>query len=810
MFLCFGSLAWIIRYASRFKNNRDLVHTIVSSIDPQNRYGDQSSESPASRLMNCKKNFPNEEVSEVYGPVKETNGTLTNVTKLAGSMSVTEVAKNIQPVLNQMDEDKKIAAIAALQNIIKNDPSLCDNHKIQFEKCMGAPAKIIANNKNVSVNKFFGGLFLYTVLIQENESTEGEKTVAYIKDKSFFKQFLGADINIIEDNIDETDISDNNIDSDTISVYLHSVLHKFSKIKTLLYSGEPRPFYDFYVCNTLNKRFLSSVPDSLSNSEIQDATPEKIAKYGNYIIIEAYGGMGKSMMMRHLLLSAVNEYKNTQKIPLMVYLKDYDGGNSYKDLFDHIFESSLALMSSINPNAYEKMLKSGNFLILLDGLDELSSTFQNNYETALNKFIDMYPNNQYIMSSRPFSDFVSYSRFTILHLLPFTNDQALTLINKLEFRPDEPSVKEKFIAALQDHLFETHQDFTSNPLLLTIMLMTFNQIAEISPRMRIFYRDAYAVLSQKHDASKGAYKRSLKTGMNSDEFSDFFAEFCARSYIKEKYLMTESEAKNFYNELNARKKHPEIKATATDFLYDLCSNICLLYLESGTYHFTHRSFQEYFCALYFSNQKDKDLEKIGKFFEKPKRHYFFSQTFPMLFDMIPEKVEEYIFLPHLNSLLSECEKNKGYWTYLERMYPKLTYDNDNESTSIFPQEPKSYLTWFISDMNKFSWENPYEKHIPCYGSLLAYKLVCINDDLIDINEIEQQYIDEHGEPEIDVFVYDVDVKLIQENPEEYKELLSVLDAEDFPPKIEYIALQKYRDQLHDLYNNDEADDLDFL
>jgi hypothetical protein len=40
-----------------------------------------------------------------------------------------------------------------------------------------------------------------------------------------------------------------------------------------------------------------------------------------------------------------------------------------------------------------------------------------------------------------------------------------------------------------------------------------------------------------------------------------------------------------------------------------------MYLESGKYHFTHRSFREYFYALFFSKQKDEVLAGLRNFFE---------------------------------------------------------------------------------------------------------------------------------------------------------------------------------------------------
>lgn len=116
----------------------------------------------------------------------------------------------------------------------------------------------------------------------------------------------------------------------------------------------------------------------------------------------------------------------------------------------------------------------------------------------------------------------------------------------------------------------------------------------------------------------------------------------------------------YFDKLNIRKKDGYPEFTADDFIYDLQNNLCLLYHESGKYHFTHRSFQEYFCALYFSHQKDKALERIGESFEHRKYSSLSDKTFSMLYDMIPEKVEEYIFLPFLQKMFAKCTDENGY------------------------------------------------------------------------------------------------------------------------------------------------------
>ena len=802
--LCFGTYAAVLKWASRFSNDRALVSTVVGTIDPQNRYGEDTSTSPVSRLMNCRGNFPNTQVNASMGPIRESDGSISAVVRLAGGKTTAEL--DFAPVIAQMIDDKKRAAVAALQKIISEDASLKGEHQASFEKCMGATATEVAGWKRVNLSQFLAGLFLYIVFINENKE---DGCLSEIKEKGFMDGFLDAEIEWVDEFVPKSAI----VMTDAVSAYLAALFEKYNKLKTLLYYEEPHPFYEFFVCNTIVKSHYDQGKNHFTFTEIHNATPETLAKESPYIIIAAYGGMGKSMMMRHFLLTAINEYHEYGLIPVFAQLKDYRGGADDTDLRSFIYNSSVHLKSAFRMDEFEHLLLEGKILVLLDGLDELGSVYQDNFEMALGRFMDLYPRNQYIMSSRPFTDFVSFDRFTTLRVSAFTNTQALELIDKLEFRPDDQSIKQKFVKALEGGLFESHHSFVSNPLLLTIMMMTFDQIAEVSPRMHIFYRDAYTVLAQRHDASKGAYKRQLKTKLSSDQFADYFAEFCARSYTHEDYEMSEEKAKGYFNDLTERKKHPEISATAQDFLDDLCNNICLMFKEGGHYLFTHRNFQEYFCAVFFSKQKDKDLERIGNFFERSRGRMFANQTFEMLYAMIPEKVEEYIFMPFLDRVIGHCEENEGYWTYLEMMYPEIYYGEENGICTIDAQDPKSFIGAFISELLNISWHRGVTQALPFYEEFLMNKLVVLeetNGEMVDVDEVDQEYIDEYGLPDIVATSYMFSISALRENPELYSEMINILEQENFPVREEYEVLKKYRSDLHSQYDGDSEDLFDFL
>lgn len=630
------------------------------------------------------------------------------------------------------------------------------------------------------------------------------------------------------------------------SAYLKRIEGAFSSIRTLLYYDNPKPFYDFYVCNNIEMRPFYSMNIRMDWARkymfegIANATVPTLGDLSNYLVITGTGGLGKSMMMRNLLLTSVSSFPEVGLIPVFVPLKDYNTEGI--DLFEYIYNKFTdgKKNTRITKEQFEDTLKHNRIILLLDGYDEIKSNCVAAFEKSLRAFIRKYPNDYYIVSSRPFQPHDIFERFVMLDLVPFSLDQSKALIEKLEFRPDEPGIKQKFLQQLEESLYETHKEFASNPLLLTIMLMTFEQFAEVPSKMHVFYREAYATLSQKHDASKGAYKRALKTGLSADHFADYFSEFCARTYTDEKYEMTHKEIVGYFDKLNIRKKDGYPEFTADDFIYDLQNNLCLLYHESGKYHFTHRSFQEYFCALYFSHQKDKALERIGESFEHRKYSSLSDKTFSMLYDMIPEKVEEYIFLPFLQKMFAKCTDENGYWVYLTRYlkeavvspveryrYGILRERMRNRNVLMTADESfiKSFLLLYVVERKRAKTEiefPKYQEFIMDEYSLIEYptgQMRLVPARYAEAEQISLFDFDEEGNrtevkrEDLKItpqYEYRFPFAKIAKEKEKYPDLVRIFEGDDFQPHLDYVALYDYYKKLKAHVDAGEDDSLDFL
>ena len=364
---------------------------------------------------------------------------------------------------------------------------------------------------------------------EEHDDIDLDASTALILGNDGVAPDLGAfvDGNILYLNCDGADAQTGVFDK-----YISKASEHYNNVKTPLSADNPFPFYSVYVCNDLYNRFL---PKVYREQTISNATIASLSEISRFIIVSGTGGIGKSMLMKHLFFSSVTDLNESGLLPILLPLRKYD--ESIQDLTEFIYRIVAEFDRGVPQEDITKLLKGGKCILLLDGLDEVVSSVRSRFETALEAMIKQYPENTYILSSRPTSTFLSFPRFTVLNMRPFDKEKALEMIDKLPYHDAE--AKAKFRGDLDKNLFKSHQQFASNPLLLTIMLMTYTTNGNIPQKRHVFYSQAYDVMARKHDSSEGSYVRPMHTGLEPEDFAKYYAEFCARTYKDEVYEFTE-------------------------------------------------------------------------------------------------------------------------------------------------------------------------------------------------------------------------------------------------------------------------------
>lgn len=445
-------------------------------------------------------------------------------------------------------------------------------------------------------------------------------------------------------------------------VYEQKSLKEYSKVKTN-FSDELCDMDDVFICNT-----LSTVDSAYSRrglpargTVIQDATLDKIAEQSNMIALIANGGMGKSMMLRHLFVESMRKYSDTGVMPILVELRDYRFAGS--DLFSSIVKSVSLFDPAFDDEAADKVLRAGKCQILLDGLDEIDPSDIVGFQHKLRDMIKAYPLNQYVITSRECDVAKSIGFINRLYLMPFDEKQTGDLIDKLI---EDEGIKAEIIRNLNEGYLNKHGEFASNPMLLAFCIMNYPSYQSFYDSPHEFYRSAYDTIISDHDLEKSPMDRVFRSADSKDDFTDVFREFCAISYAERKFQFNKMTFEAIFKKLKSTKQvsNPRIM-NKTNFLHDACATACMMYEAKSDILYIDPGFQQFLFAEYNYFAEPEEVEAMGKkLWTVPESEFNGGIAFEMLYELSDEKVEVCLDLPYLDMIFKDKTEEESFNAFL--------------------------------------------------------------------------------------------------------------------------------------------------
>ena len=316
-------------------------------------------------------------------------------------------------------------------------------------------------------------------------------------------------------------------------------------------------------------------------------------------IISGYAGNGKTIFLKKIYKELIDNQVNFY--PIFVELRNISSGD--QTLLDYIYESIKTYSDNFTQKQFTYGLEKGLFYFLIDGLDEVSDSQQSNIQEEIIKLTLKYPDCPFVVTSRP-NEFTTWTNFHVAHLLPFDYHQCQSFIKKIDCDEER---KTEFLEFLTKDKFDEHEEFLSNPLLASMMLLTFKDYGDIPAKRHIFYEKCFQVLIKEHDASKGRFHRPLKSKLSHENLEKVFMYFCAITYQDQKYRFNLQEVDK-YIELASQTLSSDKICKGNDIRYDFVHSMSLLLQDGNFFEFIHRSFQEYFFAKFIVNDRKLELE----------------------------------------------------------------------------------------------------------------------------------------------------------------------------------------------------------
>lgn len=473
--------------------------------------------------------------------------------------------------------------------------------------------------------------------------------------------------------------------------YFIKQIQRYSYIKTILNGNKPVYLYDIYFPLNLQGNAEIINTDKISNLFVNS----------NFVTIFGSAGSGKSTLVKHLFINSIVEKYG---IPILIefrYLNDYSGSiENY--ITEVMFENQVSQSSDI----LNKLLKTGKFVFFLDGFDELNNDIERTRLKQLTSFLDNYNDNKYILTSRPYTNVELLPLFHNYQIETLSEEQVKKFI-KLQLN-NEDELSQKITQSVENTSQTYIKSFLSNPLLLSLYILTFQSNPDIPHKKYIFYRRVVQALFTEHDSkSKLGYIRQRRSKLNQEQFEEVLKRFSFLTFFDRKYTFDLDYVRKTLGKVKSKLENYEFSNQL--FIDDLKLGLALWVEDGNRIQFAHKSLQEYFVALFIT---DLNIEQKNTIYSK------------IIIDIgtLYSTNEWYNFL----SLCEEMDKISYSKLFLlpviNKVINSLSNDNDEELISKIVNESYSSI-----DIGEHSLTI-------CSGS---YKI----NPLEAIREIKPQFID---------------------------------------------------------------------
>lgn len=524
--------------------------------------------------------------------------------------------------------------------------------------------------------------------------------------------------------------------------YFVKTRHRVGMVKTLISRAEPVPLDDVYEpVSILRGKDRSSIDDL-----IRDTVELR------HVILTGRLGAGKSFSMRYFFRRMTDQ--NIGKIPVLLELRSVD--YSKQDIIAGLVAQIRPFAGLINEGAVAAGLRAGVFVLILDGLDEVAPEFRDKASKDILELASEYPDTTIVVSSRPDDDrFIGWSTFHECRIQPLTENQVVHLVTKIKY---EEGDKRVFIKKIRDGLYASHSTLLSNPLLASMMLLTFNEFQSIPSKMYIFYAAAYDVLYRKHDATKVDFSRKFYSELDQHDFKQIFMTLCFFSYVDRVFYFNEEQINRYVGDA---AQYEAVSVNPSKYIRDLIENMCILLAEGDRVGYLHRSFQEYFSALFLSR---RSISSVSEFVDGILRTgQEVDESISMFIDMDREEFEWKYFVEKLGKLLSSLVSMKSTSDKLSVFGPYVMFGHlkggrlmitimqppvNNENSCIIRILSRHYgkNTEYTKSYARKSWESALPKKY-AVGDFKAFRVDELSDSFVTrfgvgkwLEEIESEIV----------------------------------------------------------------------
>jgi len=308
-------------------------------------------------------------------------------------------------------------------------------------------------------------------------------------------------------------------------------------------------------------------------------------------------GAGKTTLLKYTALKCSQGDTFRDLVPIFVTLRQYAGAESQPRLLDYISQDFR--ISNIGDElAVTQILQKGRAILFLDGLDEVREDDLHRVLEDLRTFSEQYYLNRFLITSRLGAQEYVFEKFTEVEIANFQPLQISQFAQRWFLGNSRHT--EIFLRKIEDNL--PIQELATNPLLLTLLCLVFDEFGDFPTNRSELYREGLDVLLKKWDAKRNIERHQIYKNLSMQRKEDLLAQVACTTFNQGDYFFRQVDLERYITDYirNLPKAHTD------EDLLQLDSEAIIKAIESqhglfverakGIYSFSHLTFQEYLAA----------------------------------------------------------------------------------------------------------------------------------------------------------------------------------------------------------------------
>ena len=329
----------------------------------------------------------------------------------------------------------------------------------------------------------------------------------------------------------------------------------------------------------------------VTESRVAGLTAAK--KYSKLIVL-GKPGSGKTTFLKYLALQCSNGQFQVDKVPIFLTVKNFAEAVHSPTLLVYI--TQLVQACGIELSEITEILKHGRALILLDGMDEIKEEDNQRVLQHIYEFASQFERNQFVITCRIAAQEYHFDKFTEVENSDFNLQQIGNFASNW-FSLVDPVKSERFMHKLQEN--ESIQELANNPLLLTLLCLTFQETAEFPWRRLDLYQEGTNLLLKKWDSNKDVERSQVYKNLSVQQKQDLLSQIAFSTFERNEYFFKQQELEQYiadYISNLACVKAEEVLSDLGVIKSIELQHGLLVERARGIYSFSHLTFQEYFTA----------------------------------------------------------------------------------------------------------------------------------------------------------------------------------------------------------------------